>query len=135
MSYSFSCPNCHSQTENFKTNNTWECGETGKHTILRRSRPKGLQVRVPPFPPKIGVTKINWPTNTDLKSLVWSMPSTHLAKILGISDRAITKHCAVHGIQKPPRGFWSMVKSGYIQLPIAPDILCELNGAPKRTKM
>ena len=43
----------------------------------------------------------------ELEKLVWEMPSTKVAKIFGVSDRAIGKRCKLLGIQKPPRGYWS----------------------------
>lgn len=43
----------------------------------------------------------------DLKRLIWSKPTTAVAKELGVSDSAISKRCKALGISKPPRGHWS----------------------------
>lgn len=50
--------------------------------------------------------KIIWPNNEELHRLVWEMPTSKLASILRISDRAIGKRCQKLGIPKPPRGYW-----------------------------
>lgn len=50
--------------------------------------------------------KILWPSDTELKKLIWSMPKTKLAKKLQVSDRAITKRCVAKNIPQPPRGYW-----------------------------
>jgi len=34
------------------------------------------------------------------------MPTTEVAKRLGVSDVAIGKKCKQLGIEKPPRGYW-----------------------------
>lgn len=41
----------------------------------------------------------------DLELLVWSKPTTEVAKMLGVSDVAVAKRCRKLGIQKPPRGY------------------------------
>lgn len=51
-------------------------------------------------------TKISWPDNPTLTRLVWERSSAQLAKTLGVSDKAIEKHCKKLGIEKPPRGYW-----------------------------
>jgi hypothetical protein len=43
----------------------------------------------------------------ELKKLVWSMPTTKVAELLGVSDVAVAKRCKKLGINKPPRGYWS----------------------------
>lgn len=50
----------------------------------------------------------------DLFILVWSMPTTKVAKQLGISDVAVGKRCKLLGIPKPPRGYWRKVYTGVI---------------------
>lgn len=47
----------------------------------------------------------------DLRKLVWEMPTTKVAKIYGVSDKAVEKWCVKHGISKPPRGYWSKNKN------------------------
>lgn len=49
-----------------------------------------------------------------LRDLVWSMPTTKVVKMLGVSDVAVTRRCKVLGIDKPPRGYWAKKRSGTI---------------------
>jgi len=56
------------------------------------------------------VMKFN-PTKEELQNLVWEMPTVEVAKIYGVSDKAVEKRCKKFGINKPPRGYWAKVKS------------------------
>lgn len=47
----------------------------------------------------------------DLRDMVWSRPTTHVSKLLGVSDSAIGKRCKLLGIEKPPRGYWRKMES------------------------
>jgi hypothetical protein len=47
-------------------------------------------------------------TKEELQELVWQMPTTEIAKLYGVSDKAIEKRCKLLGVDKPPRGYWSM---------------------------
>jgi len=51
--------------------------------------------------------RIQWPTNSEIKELVWQKPITTLAKEWSISDRAISKHCSRRGIPTPGPGYWA----------------------------
>ena len=42
----------------------------------------------------------------ELEQLVWSMPPAEVARLFGVSDKAIEKRCKLLGISKPPRGYW-----------------------------
>ncbi|KKL91884.1 hypothetical protein LCGC14_1890240 [marine sediment metagenome] len=46
-----------------------------------------------------------------LEELVWSIPSTQLAKQFGVSDTAIKKWCRKYGIKKPGRGYWRKIET------------------------
>lgn len=46
------------------------------------------------------------PGPEELKKLVWEKPTTEVAKMFGVSDKAIEKRCKLLGISKPPRGYW-----------------------------
>lgn len=48
----------------------------------------------------------------ELKELVWSMPTSSVATLLGVSDVAVSKRCKKLGISKPPRGYWMKQKAG-----------------------
>lgn len=54
------------------------------------------------------------PTAAELKKMVWSKPTEHLAKEIGVSDRAIGKWCEKLGVEKPNRGYWTKVKYGKV---------------------
>lgn len=43
----------------------------------------------------------------ELRELVWSQPTTEVARLFGVSDKAIEKRCKKLGVTKPPRGYWS----------------------------
>ncbi len=42
-----------------------------------------------------------------LMKLVWMLPTTKIADMFGVSDKAINKRCKLLGISKPGRGYWS----------------------------
>ena len=50
-----------------------------------------------------------------LEFLVWSMPTTKVAELLGVSDSAISKRCKRFGVTKPARGYWASVFAGYLK--------------------
>lgn len=47
-----------------------------------------------------------------LLDLVWTYPTSKVAKILGVSDVAVGKRCKKLGVPKPPRGYWRKVETG-----------------------
>lgn len=55
----------------------------------------------------------------ELQDLVWSMPTTKIAKLLGVSDVAVAKRCKKLGVSKPPRGYWRKIQTGKINGPEA----------------
>lgn len=57
----------------------------------------------------------------DLECLVWSMPTVEVAKIFGVSDKAIEKRCKKFKISKPPRGYWAKIKSNKMTSKISED--------------
>ena len=59
---------------------------------------------------KKGNFKIEWPSDEELKRLLWTIPTSKLAKVLGVSDVAITKRCKNNNIEKPPVGYWAKNK-------------------------
>jgi len=50
--------------------------------------------------------KVKWPSTEELNQMVWSIPTTQIAKELGVSDKAISKRIKKLGLTKPPRGYW-----------------------------
>lgn len=55
---------------------------------------------------KLSLRKFN-PTKNDLLKLVWELPTVKVAKMYGVSDKAVEKRCKLLGIEKPPRGYWA----------------------------
>jgi hypothetical protein len=43
----------------------------------------------------------------ELRQLVWEIPTTQIASLYGVSDKAVEKRCRALGISKPPRGYWT----------------------------
>ncbi len=62
---------------------------------------------------QLASAKITWPSDEELSKLVWQQPMTVLAKKLGITDKAIKKHCKKREIQTPSGfGYWSHRHAG-----------------------
>src|SRR5919202_4184915 len=57
------------------------------------------------------------PSKEELEKIIWTKPTTQVAKDFGVSDKAIEKWCKAYGLQKPPRGYWAKQQS--IQAPVA----------------
>ena len=51
------------------------------------------------------------PSKKELHDLVWRMPTVRVAKLFGVSDKAVEKRCRLLGIKKPPRGYWAKIAS------------------------
>ena len=45
-------------------------------------------------------------TKEDLQDLVWKLPISEVAAIIGVSDVAVHKRCKRLGVEKPPQGYW-----------------------------
>jgi hypothetical protein len=46
----------------------------------------------------------------ELRQLVWEIPTTQIACLYGVSDKAIEKRCRELGISQPARGYWTRPK-------------------------
>lgn len=53
-------------------------------------------------------------TPEELERLAWEMPTTEVAALFGVSDKAVEKRCKKYGIRKLPRGYWAKVKADTI---------------------
>jgi hypothetical protein len=51
----------------------------------------------------------------ELYELVWSHPTTAVAKMFNVTDKAIERRCRLLGVEKPPLGYWTKVKYGKIE--------------------
>ena len=58
------------------------------------------------------------PDPAELEELVWEMPTTKVAELFGVSDKAISKRCKLYEIEKPPRGYWAKVNAGQFPAPV-----------------
>lgn len=59
----------------------------------------------------IGQQQAVRPSPGKLRRLVWSMPTSEVAKLFGVTDVAIAKWCKSLGVEKPPRGYWEKMKA------------------------
>jgi len=97
----FLCPNCHSQTE------TFGC-----------KRKKKFKVRVSDLDPRwrnrpnLKNRKVVRPSKERLSNMLWSIPTTSVARIFGVSDKAVEKWAKSYQITKPPRGYWNKIIAG-----------------------
>lgn len=70
-----------------------------------------------------------------LFELVWSKPTTQVAKELGISDTAVKKRCRKLQVPKPPPGYWRRIETGEEpRRPPLPAMLEQATREPKRTR-
>lgn len=85
------------------------CFANKNATIVKPTRPKILRVSVMgdkiAYVPRPSRRKFDI-SKEELEKLVWEMPTTDIAKQLGVSDKAVEKRCKLWGIEKPPRGYW-----------------------------
>lgn len=49
---------------------------------------------------------VEWPSPEELQAMLWEKPAVEIARAIGVSDVAVVKHAAKHGLTKPPRGYW-----------------------------
>ena len=101
------CPNCHSQTPTFAGRSSNFRNTRRKE--LERERISALHVEVKPKRPR--KFKIAWPTIEVLQEMVKHMPLLKIASQLGVSDKAVKKHCNRNGVETYPRGYWAKQKS------------------------
>lgn len=55
--------------------------------------------------------RTTWPTDEDLRHLVWTKPVSAIGKDLGVSGTAVRKRCLKLGIDVPGKGYWSKKRS------------------------
>lgn len=110
------CPNCDSQTDTYcgrnnkNRNNTQErdgdfyvlsCESCGKNMLSRNKKKRFCGVSCQPRKRKFIIDE------SELRKLVWDVPTTEIARRFGVSDKAVSKRCKALGIEKPSRGSWS----------------------------
>jgi hypothetical protein len=78
-----------------------------------RPKPEPAKTAIAPErkPPPPRPAKIAWPSAEALEKLIWEKPTSQVAKDIGVSDKAIEKHCKKLGLKKPPRGYWAKIQA------------------------
>lgn len=109
------CPHCHSQTDSFAGRNQTKpridatpmndcpvCGEPKEEKRDTCSQKCAAFLK----------RKIERPSKEELAKLLWEQPTMHLAKLYGVSGKAIEKWAKSYGLSKPPRGYWTKLAAG-----------------------
>jgi hypothetical protein len=137
----FLCPNCHSQTPTFRAKNkglgrqfrrkNYKAATTNKSLEKEDHKGKTKECRfcgraffnINKETMYCGVAcagldrrRAEKPTKEELETLVWTMPTTQVAKIYSVSDSNIGKWCRQLGVVKPARGYWAKLKCGQKQV-------------------
>jgi DNA-binding transcriptional regulator YiaG len=58
--------------------------------------------------------KVERPSIEELNKMLWEMPTTKIAKLYGVSDKAIEKWAKGYELTKPPPGYWQKLAAGKI---------------------
>lgn len=96
------CPNCHWEFDNPKSKrNVCEICES---PVLPKSK-RCMNCRIV-WNKGMNASFVQQITKQDLERLVWEMPTSHIAKRFGVSDKAVEKWCKKYEIIKPARGHW-----------------------------
>ena len=120
------CSNCHHEEHEKIAEKKWqELNLTVRKSIPERKSPTIETVQCPTcrksFQKLSSSTKrfcshkcscesrnsTTWPTEADLRDMVWEEPVTSIAKKLGVSGAAVKKRCVKLGINTPGFGYWS----------------------------
>jgi hypothetical protein len=90
----------------------WEDFKDISYSLPKKRSCKDFGVEATTLHNLTGATyKIDWPSDQDLKDMVWNEPTCVVAQKLGVTDSGIGKYCKTHNIPKPPRGYWAKKKS------------------------
>ncbi len=101
----FLCPNCNSQTATFagkKNKIIGKCKECQK--VIHKNSTHCIDCA--------GKTarKVERPSIKELEKMLWEIPTTKIAKIYGVTDKAVEKWTKAYGLSKPERGYWAKSK-------------------------
>lgn len=112
----FICGNCHLQTSNFGIKNSpkyfSKVVTIKSPKLMKKFVPKPSEIN-PNWrrQPKFSTRKVERPSKEVLEKFLWEKPTSQIAIDFGVSDNAITKWAKSYGLEKPPRGYWSKLKS------------------------
>lgn len=76
----------------------------------RNIRNKKSRLPKEKFKEKTSLRKVKRPSKEELKKLLWEFPTTQIAKLYGVSDKAVEKWARSNGLEKPRRGYWTTFK-------------------------
>ena len=107
------CPNCHSQTASYSKSRTVyklpdKYCELCNTKIYKNSKTNYCSKCIYKSDYMINRRKSRiMPSKDLLTELIWTMPTTEIAKSYSVSDTAVSKWCKKYGIVKPGPGHWS----------------------------
>lgn len=104
------CPNCNSQQSTFagrKLKTIKNCPDCG--IKIRKSSNKCTNCYAR------DTRKVERPSKEKLQKLLWSKPTTKVAKSYGVSDNAVAKWAKSYGLDKPSRGYWQKIEKNNAQ--------------------
>lgn len=101
----FVCPNCDHQSSTFGSRNIAQphiciiCGIKiqCKSTYCMKCANNRDRTKT---------RKVDRPSKEQLYKMVWSIPTTTIARQYGITDKAVSRWCKSYGISKPGPGYW-----------------------------
>jgi hypothetical protein len=96
------CANCHREIHSNLT-------EIPKEKLIWNPVKEQDNEPLDSYQKPVSKTKIEWPSNEEMKDLVWKYPRVYLSKLLKVSDVAISKYLKRRNILQPPRGYWSKI--------------------------
>lgn len=67
----------------------------------------------------------------ELRAMVWEI--TGIAALFGVSDKAIAKRCKKFGIDRPPPGYWTLIKQGWLHDDALDYLKKKSSGLPSRS--
>ena len=63
--------------------------------------------REPKVKPPKKIREVKRPPRETLEKLLWELPSTKIAEMYNVSDKAVEKWAKYYSLTKPPRGYWA----------------------------
>lgn len=102
----FVCPNCDSQSDTYAGKNIIHKKQEIRKCVYCDADIHSRSTKCRKCA-QFQLRKCERPTPAELKDLVWKIPSTKIAELFGVTDKAVAKWCKKYDIQKPGPGFWT----------------------------